>query len=146
MAILTCLDDSGSMTAVAFERVYARHHDCMRKSAVLLLKGKLSLREQGTVELILDHVEEPVPDPNKTASPSARPGLHLRLDNQGSPIFERVVALLTLFEGSTPVYMYFSETGKKALAPKRMWTDPNPVLLGELQRLLGETDVFWSKE
>ena len=149
MAVLTCRDNTGTLRAVAFPQVYARDSVLFKKSAVLLLSGKLSQRDEGAPELILDSVRAPEAAPVSAPAPAAtrpaksglRPGLHLKLDALDSPLFTRVSAILTLFEGEWPVYMYFADTGKKMQAPRRLWTTPNPVMVAELSRLLGEDHV-----
>ena len=46
-----------------------------------------------------------------------------------------------MFDGDTQVYVFFEDTGKLVLAPQKLWTEPNAVLLAELRRQLGEKNV-----
>ena len=54
---------------------------------------------------------------------------------------EKAQNLLEIFEGTTPVYVFFQDTQKVGLAPRSMWVFPNDVLLGQLTEILGEGNV-----
>ena len=51
---------------------------------------------------------------------------------------ERVSSLLAVFEGETPLYIFFEDTKKLVLAPQKMWVQPNDVMMAELEKQLGE--------
>ena len=59
---------------------------------------------------------------------------------QGRPI-RKVKNLLSIFEGSMPVYIYFEDIGKLTVAPKTLWVTDHPALIQELKRILGEKCV-----
>ena len=54
---------------------------------------------------------------------------------------ERAKLLLEIFDGGTPVYFRAEDSGKTFRAPRGLWCDPNPVLLRELARTVGEGNV-----
>ena len=54
---------------------------------------------------------------------------------------ERAQNLLEIFEGPTPVYVFFQDTQKVSLAPRSLWIFVNDVLLRQLAELLGEENV-----
>ena len=145
MAILTCMDATGSLTAIAFPQTFARYMNELRKSAVLILNGKLSQREERP-ELVIQSVAVPQAvqvaenKPNKI-----RRGLHVKLGSEGSPQFEKIKHILSLFEGQLPVYLYFSDTGKKVVAPKGLWVEPNEPMLCEIERIVGKDNVILSE-
>ena len=53
----------------------------------------------------------------------------------------KVKNLLAIFEGPTPVYVYFADTKKLTCAARSMWVMVNDPLLEELKKLLGEESV-----
>ena len=55
--------------------------------------------------------------------------------------FFKAKNLLELFPGSVKVVFYLSDTKQQLLAPRSMWTAPNPTQLGELGYQLGEENV-----
>ena len=55
--------------------------------------------------------------------------------------YARVRNLLEIFDGTTPVVLYLTDTKKKLMAPQSMWVDANDVLLRELKKVLGDDSV-----
>ena len=145
MLSLSCMDNTGMIHGIAFPQVYARYTDHLKPSSILLLTGRPSMREEGEVELLVDVIrlpgEEPAAKPAGSAKSARYPGLHLKMASQEGARYERVCAILTLFGGNVPVYMYFADSGKKLRAPRQLWTQPDPVMVGELRRILGEKNV-----
>ena len=74
-------------------------------------------------------------------APSAKAGLYLRLPTDTGDTYRHTQRLLAVFEGPLPVYIRFADSGKLVRAPQSWWVDPQPVLLEELVRLLGENNV-----
>ena len=55
--------------------------------------------------------------------------------------WEKLKLLFTIFEGEIPLLVRAADTGRLLKAGKEYNTDANPVLLGELRRVLGEENV-----
>ena len=72
---------------------------------------------------------------------SKYPGLHILLDSEDSPLAKRIMAILSIFEGTTPVYIKYADTGKRFLMTGHRSVSIEPVMLGEIRRLLGEERV-----
>ncbi|MFQ8599667.1 MAG: hypothetical protein ACLSAP_03115 [Oscillospiraceae bacterium] len=49
--------------------------------------------------------------------------------------------MLRVFDGITPVYVYFEDQKKLTCAPRSLWVSCNGVMLGELERILGQGRV-----
>ena len=81
---------------------------------------------------------KPQPTAEKPAQKNNRPGLYIKVPSQNSRVFERVSSLLAVFEGETPLYIFFEDTKKLVLAPQKMWVQPNDVMMAELEKQLGE--------
>ena len=90
-----------------------------------------------------DAPQQPQPPQQKQTEKRSgrRPGLYIKAPSQKGRLFERVSSLLSVFDGDTQVYVFFEDTGKLVLAPQKLWTEPNAVLLAELRRQLGEKNV-----
>ena len=55
---------------------------------------------------------------------------------------QRVENLLrNIFDGPTPVYFKFEDTGQRMRAPQSMWANDHPLLREELTRILGKDHV-----
>ena len=69
-------------------------------------------------------------------------GLHLLVDSMESQAAFRCRTLLSLFPGSTPVYMKCEDTGKRLLYPREQWVELNEPLLRQLKHILGTKNVL----
>ncbi len=164
MAFLTVEDMTGAMDVMVFPRVYAQHAARLVAGQPVYLRGRVSLKEDEAAKLILEDamtLEErakgPMPErgaypprrqdqPSQETAvapsvPSSRAGVYLRVDSMAAPKTERAKLLLQIFDGATPVYFKAEDTGKTLRAPRTLWCDPNPVLLRELGRTLGDENV-----
>ncbi len=153
MAYLHLEDLYGSIEAVVFPKTLARYEDLATAGQVVLVTGRLDVQEEKGVQLLVERLE-PVPEtpppmptdkaappPPKPATPSKRAGLYLRLPTDSGPVYNRVQRLLAVFDGPLPVYLRFVDSGKLVRTPDSWWVDPQPVLLEELRRALGDDNV-----
>ena len=49
--------------------------------------------------------------------------------------------MLDIFEGSSPVIFYLTNSGRKVKAPSSMWVTLNDVMIKELKIQLGDKNV-----
>ena len=49
--------------------------------------------------------------------------------------------LRNIFDGPTPVYFKFADTGQRMRAPQSLWANDDPLLRAELVRILGRDHV-----
>ena len=144
MAFITVEDLSGSMEVLAFPKVLLAASEAVHDNAVVVLKGRVSYKEDEPSKLIADSivdVERYEPDKIKTDIKSTKNGLWLKLSSMRSESFEETKNLLQIFEGNFPVYMYFEDTKQRMLAPKSLWCTQSDLLVSELERVLGAGNV-----
>lgn len=70
-----------------------------------------------------------------------RNGLYLKIENNSCEKYKKATLLLSIFEGSTPVYIFFEDQKSLKLAPRKMWVQLNDVLVNELKNQIGEKNV-----
>ena len=160
MAYAVLEDLYGSMEMIVFPKVLAQFGALIHTGAVVLVQGRVSMREDEPPKLLCDRVQV-APDPGqisassrqKSAQPAAREaastprtpsprhGVYLRVPSQDSPLFRRACLPIAVFDGTEPVYFRFADTGKLMRAPQHMWVWPHSVLLDELKRILGAENV-----
>lgn len=143
MAFLTVEDLSGSMEVVVFPKVLRASMDAVAENAVVVLQGRVSVKEEEPAKLLADsivgaHAYRPG-DADRAAE--KKQTLYLRLPDMHGETFERVKNLLSIFAGSTPVTLYLTDLGKYARAPQSLWVEPADLLLSELENLLGKGNV-----
>lgn len=171
MAYLTAEDLYGSMEVLAFPKILSQYGPMLQAGNAVLLRGRISLREDEEPKLLCDQAApapEPggqlpemaakpqrMPEPRQTApsaagdpqvlrrpkEPSAHHGLYLRVPSADSTAYRRACLVLDVFDGSEPLYIRFTDTGKLVRAPLNMCVWPHPVMLGELRRVLGAENV-----
>ncbi len=163
MAFVTVEDLTGTMEVLLFPKVLAGGGSAVRENAVVLIRGRVSVKEDEPAKLVADEVLDVAhitPDqmdaiyvPGKqaprrpaAAQPAAKPagkyaGLWLRLPSRNCPQMRAVENLLAIFDGSEPVYFVFEDTGVRAAAPRSMWCQATPRLISELQLVLGAKNV-----
>ena len=171
MGFVLLEDATAQIELLVFPQIYSRFGDLLKPEAVVVVQGKLSLREEEEPKVLCDQVTAveiarekglppvpsgkgktpvfasmmspsvPSPDPAASKQPSGRKGLFIRLPSKDAPVFSKVMNLISILEGETPVYFRFVDTGKMLMAPRSLFTQVCPVLLSELARLVGEDSV-----
>ncbi len=163
MAFLTVEDVYGSIEVIAFSKIYERQSMLLAEGNIVLIHGRLSLREDEDAKVVCESVEpcplsaeavrqvpntarptvtEPAPEPQKPEQKqSARKGLFLRFASEGCPEQEKVQRVLDFFDGDKPVYFYFCDTKKYIRQPLSRSVDVNEPMLRELKNILEEDNV-----
>ncbi len=159
MAFTTVEDLTGTMELLVFPRVFSSYRAYLQENAVVVVSGRVSYKEDEGTRLVAEHVA-PVDeyDPGRgfatpagqatTVGPAvAAPkkqvvGLWLLVPSRQSREMQRIENLLrNIFDGPTPVYFKFEDSGQRMRAPQSLWANDVPVLRRELERILGPDHV-----
>lgn len=160
MAFVNVEDRYGSMEVVVFPNVYEKFAVFLSDGNAVVIRGALNFKENEEPKLICDSIEKarsndeckskgyaPVSEPDygrepqkmsKAAKPSA---LYLRIDDLNTELYNRAKRVLDIFEGTTPVIFYLTDTNRKVKAPSSMWVSLNDVMIKELKFQLGDKNV-----
>ena len=148
MAFLQVEDISGSLEVLVFPDILTRYSALLTEGAVVVLSGRVSLTEEKDPKLICESaapvssLEENVPQGEVSPkSGGSRPGLYLRVPDKESPRYRKAMQYIAIFDGATPLYLYFSDQKKLMLAPPAWRVDVNEPLLRALRQVLGEENV-----
>ncbi len=154
MAYIQLEDLYGAIELVAFPKLLAQYEALLQPGQVVLVTGRLDIPEEKDPKLLGERVEPvpekvpqetaeavPVPAPAAKKAPSTHAGLYLKLPTDSGEVYRHAQRLVQVFEGHTPVYLRFADTGRLVRTPRDWWCDPQPILLQELRRLLGEDNV-----
>ncbi len=143
MAYLQLEDETGSMEALVFPKVYHACSHLLKEGAACLVTGRLSTREERGHQLVCERVQTPQEAAVSSPAPAHRlMGLHLLADRPGGPLEEKCMHLMSIFPGKTPVYVKYRETGKRVLVPESRFVVLNQPMLQELKRILGDENLF----
>ena len=147
-------DETGSMELVAFQRVLDVSGDYISGNAVLIVSGRISLRDEKEPQLTVEEITpvqdlplspespaDPVPAaaPEQPQSPSAASGpvLYVRLPSSEDPMLHRIELLLTMFPGSGKLVIWCEKENRRIGAKCLL----HRALIAELTELLGEQNV-----
>ena len=155
MAFLNVEDTSGSIEVIVFPKILMENSTLLEDGRVLVFYGRLDLRDEEPSKLICEHIYtlETAKDyylrkgsaAKETSAPSKkkRSGLFLKFPTEFTPEQAQAEKLLAIFDGITPLYYYFADTGKYVLQPSDRSVDVNEPLINELKRVLGEENVVF---
>jgi DNA polymerase-3 subunit alpha len=148
MAFTSVEDLTGTMEVIVFPRVLDTFRDALKENAVVVIEGRLSVREDEPSKLMAESIS-PIegydPKHPQTNRPNlmrdAAQRLYVRLPSRSCPEYAKVINLLEIFDGDMPVIFYLEDVKQKLAAPRRLYASGHPLLLQELKRLLGERNV-----
>jgi DNA polymerase-3 subunit alpha len=148
MAFASVEDLTGTMEVIVFPRVLDTFRDALKENAVVVIEGRLSVREDEPSKLMAESIS-PIegydPKHPQTNRPNlmrdAAQRLYVRLPSRSCPEYAKVINLLEIFDGDMPVIFYLEDVKQKLAAPRRLYASGHPLLFQELKHLLGETNV-----
>lgn len=152
MAFLNFEDMTGSIEVIVFPKTLIEKPTMFHEGNILLLHGRVSMREDEDTKVVCEAVEpcpssvpaEAAKAPTQEKKKAAR-GLFLRFDTASSPQIEYCRKLLSIFDGAVPLYYYFADTKEYKRNPIGQNIDVNDVLLRELRKILGESNVIFNE-
>lgn len=170
MGFITLEDLTGQIECLVFPKVYERYQGMMAVDDLVVLHGRLSIREEEAPKLLVEklipleawHPEEsapaapmgqstarPVPPPKRHASEApkltdaqaaAKAPRKLYL-RLNRPQMDAASSTLSLCPGSVPVYLHLPAEKMTLLAPRTGWCDASDGCLNRLNALLGAENV-----
>lgn len=152
MAFVSVEDLTGTMEMILFPKVYLQYRAALGENKVVVIQGRVSCREEEAAKLLaeavipLEDYQPGQPAPRQESAPSAGNTpkdleYWLRVPGRESPQWEKFLHLAAIFDGTTPVYVYFQDTNTRTLTPRSLWITPHPLLEQELRLLLGDKNV-----
>ena len=141
MAFITVEDTTSGIEVIVFSKLFRDFMNYLSVGNVLLITGRLSYREDEECKIICENITEA---PREVKAPPVKKqenkGLYLKLKNSDCAEYVKVQNVLDVFDGSTPVYYYFTDTGKLVRHQGRL-CDVNNSMLRELKRIVGDENV-----
>ncbi len=143
MAYVMVEDELASMELLCFNRVIEQCGSYMQVNTPVLVKGRLSVRDEKPPQIMCDSIyplyqDIPTEKP-KTAKPvrAGEATIYLRVPSVDSEAFRHIKLVMTMFEGETPVKIRVADTGK-LLGAKCL---NHPAFIEECQDWLGDDNV-----
>ena len=144
MAFVTVEDTTSEMELIVFSKLYRDFGNLLSVGNVLYVTGRLSLREDEDCKIVCENItkapERAEPVANPAPVKKENKGIYFKLRNSDCEEYQKIQHVLDVFEGSTPVYYYFTDTGKLVRHQGRL-CEINNSMLRELKRIIGEENV-----
>lgn len=129
MAFVNLTDLYGTIEVIIFPAVYERYSKFLSEDLPVVIKGKVSLREDEEPKILCDEVEP--------LTHRIREKLWLNVKEQKD--VEKIKGILIKYRGNIPVFIRYAN--KNLAAQKDLWVNGANELLDELASVLGEENV-----
>ncbi|ORX23199.1 DNA polymerase III subunit alpha [Thermoanaerobacterium sp. PSU-2] len=129
MAFVNLADLYGTIEVIVFPAVYERYSKFLSEDLPVVVKGKVSLREDEEPKILCDEVEP--------LTHRIREKLWLNVKEQKD--VEKIKGILTKYKGNIPVFIRYAN--KNLAAQKDLWVNGANELLDELASVLGKENV-----
>ena len=139
MSYINLEDDTGMIELLAFQRALDTGGGYIKDNAPLLIKGKISLRDEKEPQIMVDSIR-PISDAQEMEyrqEKNRKKKLWLKLNSTDKEAIAHVELLLKMFPGDEQIILYFEDTKKRMAAPCIV----HEALIAELQELYGEERV-----
>ena len=140
MCFVTLEDISASVECIVFSKLYADRVVHLQAGNVIVITGRLSLREEKEPTVICETIE---PNPynilkDELKKKKQRKGVFLRFESINSPLKSKVDKLFESRDGDRDLYYFYIDTKKYE---HRKTVSVNISLLDSLREMLGEENV-----
>lgn len=138
MAFITLEDMYGSIEVLVFPKVYEKYNKLVFEDSIVLIKGRLSVREEETPKLLAEDIRQLKKHDNSK--------LYLKVpSSRYGSIISDIKKILSSTKGQTPVYLCIEDEANNKrdvrVAGKDLWVEVNQELLKKLCDILGEESV-----
>lgn len=141
MAFATLDDGSGMIELLVFPNILDQYRELLVVDEAVVVSGRISMREEESPKIVCDCISRPDTEDQEKAAHGHRRGLFIKVPSPDSGLYKKAVNVIAVFDGDFPLYVFFNDRKKLALAPKNLWVSPNDVLTGELKSILGDQNV-----
>lgn len=134
MAFVSLEDLYGVVEIIIFPKIYNRYAKLLNNDAIVIVEGRLSLREDEEPKILCDKVIKLTPQMNKKLYLKIDKNNNINVGNQLNPILKK-------HRGDIPVILYNESIKRRSLANRELWINYNDGLVAELRKLLGSDCV-----
>ncbi|HEY5583650.1 MAG TPA: DNA polymerase III subunit alpha [Ruminiclostridium sp.] len=134
MAFIGLEDLYGTMELIVFPTIFEKYSQLLQQESLIIVKGRLSLREDEQPKIICEEVF-----PMKSLEEK---GVYITFENELSKEEGTAFrALLKYFSGSNPTYINKKNENKFSKLDRQYWIDVNNTIMGELESRLGKKNI-----
>ena len=141
MCFVTIEDMTASIECIIFARQYAERVQHLQMGNIILIGGRVSMREDKDVTIVCETIE---PNPKNILKDDVKPekkkrkGIFARISSRNCDEMKKIFTLTEIFEGAFPLYAYYIDENKYELISNVSLNEP---LLNELRYILGDENL-----
>ncbi|MDE5671011.1 MAG: hypothetical protein K2I14_06080, partial [Eubacterium sp.] len=158
MAFVTIEDLYGSVEIIVFPTALVKYNQFLIQSSVITVFGTLSVEEEKGAKILAnviggapklgDNTFNNVKHKENQAEAgsnkgSKKRGLFLRFNSRNDNTIEKAKNVVSIFDGSYPLYFYYLDEKKYELQSRQLFVEVNKTMLLELKRILGSDNVVF---
>lgn len=142
MAFVQIEDLTGSIEMLVFPKALENFAQFFQENNVIIVNGRVNYRENEDAKIVCESVKSIDEDGQvKNKKGNKFPGLYLKLPHKGCDKESRALLLISIFEGTTPIYIYYEDSKKLIRTPPSIRVSVNEPLIRELKNQLGDKNV-----
>ncbi|WP_027307624.1 DNA polymerase III subunit alpha [Caloramator sp. ALD01] len=136
MAFITVQDLYSSVEVLVFPKIFKRSNKNILEDNIVLIKGRISIKEDEQPKVIADEIE-PL---RNTEFKINKVYIRLNEDSWNNEI-EELKPILKKHSGNNPVYVVLSNSKKMFQASRELWVDLTKELMEELTNKIGAENI-----
>lgn len=155
-------DCYGSIEVLVFDKAYTMYETVLKEKGPLFLMGRLSIREEESPKLVIEHaLRVPKEETDIISSldricgkqivantkvsyqkkDNPRHGVYLRIPSESSKEWNDILQILPLNIGEEPLYLRCVDTGKMLKAPSNLSVKITEYFIEQCKKILGTDNV-----
>lgn len=147
MAFVTLEDLYGSIEVIIFPKTLEQYQNLIYDGSIISVSGNLSIEEEKDAKVLAGVIEAPpaesgASNTNETKKRKKK-ALYLRFENRNDEKIFLAKRVTSIFDGTIPLYFYYTESGEYELQPRADFVEVNETELKELKRILGDENVVY---
>lgn len=141
MCFITLEDLTASIECIVFSRQYAERVHLLQAGNIVLISGRLSMREDREPSVVCETID---PNPKNimknqdSEKKKQRKGIFLRVDSEQVAELSKIKTLLSIFQGDFPVYIFYKNSRKYEYISSVKLNEP---MTKELKTIIGDENV-----
>ncbi|MDR0914075.1 MAG: DNA polymerase III subunit alpha [Oscillospiraceae bacterium] len=162
MAFVELEDKTGTIEVIVFPNVMETAGQSLVKGNIIEIAGAVNHKEEEDAKIICNELKSApqaeelgryinnaqelranikITQDRVNRSTNSNKKLYLKIERRDSEEFDKVINILEIFQGGTPVVIYITNSKTQLNLTENKWVEVNDTLLTELKRILGDDCV-----
>ena len=135
MAFLKLEDLTDTIEVIVFPRTLDKVRDSIQQDGLVLIKGRVSIKEDEQIKLICESIE-PLEKINSSK-------IYIRVEtlDKFKKLKSELQKITDEYNGDTAIYIFTADDRKQYRMPKNMWTCTEIEAINEIKKIFGDENV-----